>query len=366
MANGGTWDATSLPTRPGIYINFQRAALNAISGGARGIVALPVLKYNGGTIKAKEFHTVETVADAIALVGADNAAAITYALQGGAKEVLVYAVPETATFTGDDNNAKIKAQFASVMAAYEMQDFNVFAYPDVVSDIILTDTKAWVVACRDEGKHFMFVAGGNATTDANITQGNERSALLKDEYIVNLVTGVVLADGTTVQSGAFSPFIAGLIAGTAINEAITYKEIPVVDVTLRLKNSEVQTALNAGSLVLIKDGNKVRVEQGITTNSSASGRGKIRTARAKQAVATDIPIAARDNYIGKITNDSNGQATLIAAIKSYLETLEADRVLGNPTVALDPRYKSEGDSAYLAVSYTDYDSMERIFMTITA
>lgn len=362
MANGGTWSASSLPNRPGIYINFQAAAVNAIAGGARGIVGLPLTTFAGGDLKEGEFRTIETVADAIEAVGADNAVPVIRALEGGAKEVLIYAAPDG---TGDTPEAKLKARFANIMTAYEMEDFNVFVYADNVSDDILTSTKTWVASCRDEGKHFIFVAGGNAEADKNIATGNARSELLKDEYIVNLVTGVVLPDGKTATSGQFASYIAGLIAGTPINEAITYKEIPVSDVTLRLKNSEIQAALNKGSLLLIKDGNKVRVEQGITTNSTATARGKIRTVRAKQTVATDIPVAARDNYIGRITNDPNGQATLIAAIKSYLETLETERVLGNPEVGLDSRYKSEGDSVYMAVSYDDYDSMERIFMTIT-
>lgn len=356
MANGGTWDATSLPVRSGIYINFRDAASESITGGARGVVAIPILA-TSGTAETGKFYTVTTEAEANELVGADNAKAIIRALQGGAREVLVYVVPA---------NEQVAARFTDLRDAYALQDFNVFSYPSNVSEDQLTATKAWVEECRNEGKHFIYVSGGNAAADADIAQGNARSVLLKDEYIVNLVTGVIMPDGTELTSGDFASYIAGLIAGTPINEAITYKEIPVTDVTKRLKSSEVTTALNSGSLVLIKDGNKVRVEQGVTTDSTAQKRGKIRVTRGKQAVATDIPTAARDNYIGKIDNDSNGQATLIAAVKAYLETLEAERVLLNPEVILDPRYKSEGDSVFLAVSYTEIDSMERIFMTITA
>ena len=140
--------------------------------------------------------------------------------------------------------------------------------------------------------------------------------------------------------------------------------MPIADVTLRLKNSQVTTALTSGSLVLIKNGNKVLIEQGITTNSNATKRGKIRTTRAKQAIATDIPATARDNYIGKIDNNPNGQASLIAAIKSYLELMQKDNVLLDPDVKLDPRFKSEGDQVFLAVAYDDVDSMERMFLDV--
>lgn len=358
MANGGTWEATSLPVRPGLYINFRDAAIASISGGSRGTVAVPIFTYEG-TAESGKFYTIETVSDGIELVGNANATPITRILQGGAKEVLVYAVP--ALVVPEDGSV----QYANLRDELSVQDFNVFVYPTVIDATEQTATKAWVESCREEGKHFMYVAGGDAASDADIEAGIARSIILKDEYIVNLVTGVVLADGTEVQSADYAPFIAGLIAGTPINKSITYAELPIADVTLRLKNSQVNKALISGSLVIIKDGNKVRIEQGVTTDSNAGKRGKIRTTRAKQAVATDIPATARDSYIGKVDNHPNGQASLIGAVKAYLELMETDNVLMDPQVALDSRYKSEGDKVFLAVNYEEVDSMERIFLTIT-
>ncbi|MGY3188807.1 phage tail sheath subtilisin-like domain-containing protein [Lysinibacillus sp. TE18511] len=358
MANGGQWDATSLPVRPGLYINFRDAAIASITGGSRGTVAVPIFTYSGGAAVAGKFYTIETVSDGIDLVGNANATPITRILEGGAKEVLVYAVPALGEGTATE-------QYANLRDALSVQDFNVFVYPTVIDAAEQTATKAWVANCREEGKHFMYVAGGDEASDADITAGNARSVILKDPYIVNLVTGVILADGTEVQSADYAAYIAGLIAGTPINKSITYAELPIADVTLRLKNSQVNTALTSGSLVIIKDGNKVRIEQGVTTDSNATERGKIRTTRAEQAVATDIPATARDSYIGKVDNNPNGQASLIAAIKAYLELMETDNVLMHPAVALDTRYKSEGDKVFIAVAYTEVDSMERIFLTIT-
>lgn len=358
MANGGSWDASALPIRPGLYANFVKAAGLSIMGGARGIVAVPIFTYTGGKATSGKFYTVNSVPDGIDLVGNANATPITRILEGGAKEVLVYAVPALGEGTTTE-------QYADMREAYSVQDFNVFVYPTVVDDAEQTATKAWVSACRSEGKHFTYVAGGDAESDADIATGNARSIALKDEYIVNLVTGVVLPNGTEVQSADYAPYVAGLIAGTPINKSTTYAELPVADVTLRLKNSQIETALTSGSLVIVKDGNKVRIEQGITTNSDATERGKIRTTRAKQAVATDLPAAARDNYIGKIDNNPNGQASLIAAFKAYLETLAGENVLTDPRVALSPSFKSEGDKVFIDVSYEDLDSVERIFLTIT-
>lgn len=350
MANGGQWDPTALPKRPGLYINFQSAALANITSGARGIVGLPIFTYTGGTAESGKFYTIEGESDAIELVGSANATPIKRVLEGGAKEVLVYAVP---------TNADATVQYADIRDQFEAQEFNVFVYPTVIDDAEQTATKSWVARNREEGKHFLYVAGGTAAEDADISLGNARSTLLKDKYIVNLVSGVILADGTEVQSADYASYIAGLIAGTPINKSITYAELPVVDVTKRLKNSEVESALTSGSLVIVKDGDKVRIEQGLTTD------GKIRKVRARQAIATDIPATARDNYIGKVDNNPAGQAALISAIKLYLEQMENNNVLTAPTVELDPLRPSVGENVFLSIAYTEVDSMERIFLTIT-
>lgn len=349
----GTWDPISLPIRPGLYINFVEQALAQIAGGPRGVVAMPIFEYSGGEIEPGQFYTVTTEVEANEQVGANNAAPIIRALSGGAAEVLIYAVPD-----GDP------IDYAAMRNAFEARPFNVFVYPNAVDAGEQDAALAWTQRNREEGKHFMIVFGGTAEEDQDPEVGNARSIRLADEYAVNLITGVVLGDGTELSSGEYSSYIAGLIAGTPINQSITYAALPVADVTKRLRHVEINEALTSGSLVLVNDGRRVKVEQGIVTQSDATKRGKIRIIRARQAVATDIPATARDHYIGKIDNNPAGQATLISAIKAYLETLETNNVLMEPQVALDPQRPPVDDCVFLVISYIEVDSMERIFLTI--
>lgn len=353
MANGGSWDPTSLPIRPGLYINFVEAALAQITGGARGTVAMPLFEY--GSAPAGKFTTIENEKQATDLLGTQHNDAVLRVLQGGAKEVLVYTVP---------TNTDAEQQYIDMRDAFEARPFNVFVYPGEVSATEQDATLAWCQRNRDEGKHFMVVFGGSAADDQDPAIGNARSVRLADLYAVNLITGVVLSDGSELASAEYASYIAGLIAGTPINKSITYTDIPVVDVTKRLRNSEINTALISGSLVLVNDGRKVKVEQGIVTKSDATKRGKIRIIRGRQAIATDIPATACDHYIGKVDNNPDGQAALISAIKVYLEQLEVNNVLLAPDVTLDPQRPSVGDSVFLVVSYVEVDSMERIFLTI--
>lgn len=346
----GTWDPTALPTRPGIYINFVEAAIAAISGGERGIVALG-LKTFSGTAVASRFYTVERESEAATLFGATNIDAIKLALAGGASSVLVYTLKATV------EESVTTYDYAAMRDGLDTQEFNVF----VAQDYDVTEQaafKTWAAANRDEGKHFILVIGGNATTDADPTAGNSRSTLNTDDYIVNVINGGVV-NGTPHTSSEYAPHVAGIIAGARINESVTYASTNASEVTKRLTNSQTTAALAAGSLVLTNDGKRVKIEQGITT----SGK-KIRAIRARQAIIADITATGNESYIGKLQNNADGRATLIAAVTKYLETLEDNSVLESPVVVLDPQNPPSGDKVFLLISYVETDSMERIFFTI--
>ncbi|MBJ9987395.1 MULTISPECIES: phage tail sheath subtilisin-like domain-containing protein [Paenibacillus] len=347
---GGAWDPISLPVRPGLYINFVEAAAAQIKGGARGTVALPLFQYAGA--EAGKFYTIEKEAEAIQLFGAEAVGPIRLILQGGAKEVLVYTVPPV------EGNVT-PAVYTSIRDVFGSRPFNVFVYPD---EVPAEERKAAQLWCKDnredEGKHFMTVFGGSLEDDLDPAVGNKRSTDLADEYAVNLITGVEIG-GTAYSSARYAPYIAGLIAGTGINKSITYTPVIATDVVKRLKNSEINASLQKGSLVLVHDGEKVKVEQGLVT-----GKKKIRAMRARQAISTDIPKAAAEAYIGRLDNNADGQAALISAVKAYLERLELNNVLTDIVVTLDPDRHSEGDSVFLLIGFTEIDSMERIFLTI--
>lgn len=346
---GGSWDPTALPIRPGLYANFVESAIAQISGGARGTVAIPLKANTGGSATAKSFYTVTNESDAITLFGSGNIQSIKFALQGGAKEVLVYTMPVTPAVQ----------DYADMRKAFDTRPFNVFVYDGAVSATEQDSTLTWLKANKAEGKHFAVVFGcENAADDNDPSIGDARSIRLKDEYSVNLITGVEIG-GTIFNSAQYAPFIAGLIAGTPINQSITYRVAPVDDVNKRLTNPEITTSLSKGSLLLVNDGEKVKIEQGLTTAVK-----KIRAMRARQAVLTDVTKTANDNYIGRINNNKDGQATLISAVKAYLEQLEQSDVLTDIVVGLDTQFESIGDTVYLAISFTEIDSMERIFLTI--
>ena len=345
----GTYDPTNLPSLPGIYINFVTAAVSLLEGGVRGTVALPLATYaNTATAKTVYSVTAATRSDAIAILGEANMRGIDFALRGGAQEVLVYTLPAAPTTT----------DYADMYAAFDVRQFNVFSFDDVVPAAEQDAALTWAKASHTEGRHFMIVFGGSDADDSTPATGNARTARLDDDYAVNLITGGIV-DGVSYNSSVYSPYVAGLIAGTSISDSITYAVVNAEDVTRRLTRSEQTAALAAGSLVLIHDGQKVKVLRGVTTSGS-----KIRLQRARQAIAEDLERLAADNYIGKLDNNEVGRVELLTAIESYLGELEREGVLTSPKVDLDPNKTNTGDTVYLIISFVPIDSVERIFVTI--
>lgn len=91
---GGTWSITELPVLPGLYLNFQAAALAAIQTGARGTVILPV-KAHWGPVGTFETITSENDLLNKYAASADSNGSTVYStvrmtLLGGAKKILAY------------------------------------------------------------------------------------------------------------------------------------------------------------------------------------------------------------------------------------------------------------------------------------
>jgi hypothetical protein len=330
----------------GLYANFVSAATAQITGGDRGVVAIP-MKANG-TATAGTVYEFSGPDAADTVFGAANTASIDLIFSGGAKTVLAYAM---AGLTASD--------FTGARTAFDAWDFNVFVFDGEVATTEQDAAKTWCLNNRAAGKHFEVVCGGTDTTDLNPVTGNTQSARLSDPYLVNLINGGTLS-GVTYSSGDYAPYVAGLIAGTPLNGSITYANVSLEDVNKRLTLTELKTAVAAGSLVFVKDGTTVRIERGVQTDHS-----KIRKMRVRQAMITDLTQSVARNYIGKVTNNIDGQKALIAAIKAYLEILVDNNVLmPDISVGLDTRYQSVGDRVFIYIKATEADSMEEIYLSI--
>src|SRR5690625_140461 len=234
-----SWSATDLPTLTGVYTRFEDRVTTTPQGGPRGIVAIGIKEY-AGTAEEGKLYEVERISQAAELFGSEHIDSIRLIFEHGASKVLAYALPEGAD--SDD--------YADMFDLLMTADFNVLVLDQVTDSAIQTRAALAVEMGRAEDNHFIAVLGGSAEDDEDVTAGNERSESFEDDYIVNLINGVVRGEDE-LSSGEFAPGLAGLIAGNPANETVTYKNENADDVSKRLrKRDRKSTRLNSSHVAI--------------------------------------------------------------------------------------------------------------------
>jgi hypothetical protein len=261
------------------------------------------------------------------------------------------------------------SHYIEAMAAFEAQEFNGFTLDGATDSSLQTSVKSWVERLRNEGKKVIAYMGGTEANDLDVNAGNTRSQGFNHEGVVNVTVSGKL-NGKWYSSAMVACFVAGLGTGQALRESLTYAVTPFEDVKPRLTHSQIESALKAGSLVLVHDGQKVVIEQGINTLTSLrvgqnNSFKKIKAIRIMDAIETDTTKAAHDNYIGKVLNNADGQAAVLSAIKNYFSTLSPTLIAPDFKVEVDAEKQAtaEGDQFFWKWEATIIDSMEKIFGT---
>ncbi|MCD9025749.1 phage tail sheath family protein [Cohnella silvisoli] len=287
----------------------------------------------------------------------------------------------TQSFTGGTSGIAgiANSDYTNALAAFETQTFHVLALDGLSDSALHTSVVAWVSRVRSEGKGIIAVLGGSASDDIAsdaVSKATTRSATYNHEGIVNVGSGAKL-DGVSLSSAQISCFVAGLIAGKALNQSTTYAIAPFVDVTRRWTRSEQELAIKGGVFLLYHDGRQVKVLRGMNslvtlrTGQSKLWK-KIRSTRVMDAINADLQRTAEDSYIGKVNNTEEGRLALISACKQYLQTLASSGVIEQAgfNVILDPNYYAtnasqtpEPDQVFLQWTAKLTDTMEQIFGT---
>jgi hypothetical protein len=214
------------------------------------------------------------------------------------------------------------------------------------------------------------------------------------EAIVNF-TSDGMTDGTaTFTTAAFCARIAGIIAGTPLAISCTYAPVAELTDLTRLTKAEMDDAIDDGELILMYEGEKVKVARGVnsfqtTTPTKGDSFKKIKIVEAVDMIRKDITGTVQDTYIGKFANSYDNKCLLIAAIQDYFLTLERAGILqaGSSSVSIDvdaqeAYLQAEGvdtsklteqqikeydtdDQVFLAASIKILDAIEDIQLTVT-
>lgn len=250
------------------------------------------------------------------------------------------------------------AAYSTFLTALEPYRFDILIY-DGSDAATLSAMSSFVQRmCEDNGQYCQLVASFTTGPDS--------------KYDIDVQTGAVLNDGTTLTKQQMCWWVGGVEAGAQVNESLTYAVHPeAVAPSPVMTGAQIETALQSGQLVLSADFDVVHIEQDInslTTYTLDNGEvfHKNRTMRVCNAIANDIYQQFSTNYLGVINNNDIGRGLFKQAVVKYLNDLQAQQAIQNFTADdVEVLPGDDIDSIVVNLAIQVVDSIEKIYMTVT-
>jgi hypothetical protein len=254
--------------------------------------------------------------------------------------VIAYIIPATVEEGGEDVN---NTDYTDALNYFRTVKFDYLVIPTVGTDAKTSDIVSYVQTERANDKLIKAVLP---------------NTIADKEFIINFATTKVYEGDTEYTTEEYCSRIAGIIAGTPLSISCTYAPLPELTDCTRLSKTEMDSAVNAGKLIVWWDGEKVKVARGVNSLTTLTSEKntqfqKIKILDAMDMIANDIRMTAQDNYLGKYANTYYNKCLLISAIGNYFDTLIRDDVLQSATITID----IDANRSYLKGRGVDVDKM---------
>lgn len=319
---------------PDINILFKQIGTTAIKRGERGIVALILRDAAVPVTNPIVMSSIDEIPDTLSV---DNKEQIELAFLGyinSPRKVIAYVQPTTAT------------DYTEVQHYLETIKFDYVAVPGI-SDEDVTAFATWVKGLRDTKDKKVKAVLPNCTAD--------------HEGIIDFTAITIKTNTKTYTAKEYCSRIAGLLAGTPLKISATYAPLPEVIDCDHLTKTDMNTAIDAGKLILMNDGRKIKIARAInslvtTTADKGAQFKKIKIVDIMDMIYDDVKATTEDNYIGKEPNSYDNKVLLASAVSSYFESLEMENLLdrGKNKAFVDV----EAQRIYLKSIGVDVDNMK--------
>jgi len=320
---------------PNLSIIFKNLAASAGIRSSRGIVAL-IIKDTVPTINPIVLTDATNIPTTLTV---GNQEQLNLAFSGGVNiptKVIVYVIQIAA------------ADYSLAQNYLETVKWNYLAVPAILQ----TETVAmatWIKGLRDTKDLKVKAVLPNTPSD--------------HEGIINYDTDNTVVGSKTYNAIQYCSRIAGILAGIPLSMSATYQVLTEVNDVPHNTITGFNTLINAGNLVLMNDGEKVKIARAINslvtlTPTKGEDFQKIKIVDIMDLMHDDIKTTYNDNYVGKVPNDYNHKCILITAINAYLVGLENLGYLdkGKNSVGID----IAAQTAYLMGKGIDTNSMKEI------
>lgn len=268
-----------------------------------------------------------------------------------------FAATTGTALTGGSNGTVSASAYSTFLSVIEAYHFDVLCY-DGTDSTVQTAYETFIKRIAEENGQYAQLV------EANSTNPDTR-------FVINVVSGVVLADGTTLTANQATWWVAGATAGAKYNESLTYAVYPnAVSVSPVLSNAQIITAVNAGEFVLQADDGVVRIETDINSLVSYTmDIGKVyrknRVIRLCNQIANDIYKTFSNSFIGVVNNNEVGRSRFKAAVVSYLTTVQANQGIQNFSADdVEVLPGEEIDAVVINIAIQPVDAVEKIYITV--
>lgn len=152
------------------------------------------------------------------------------------------------------------------------------------------------------------------------------------ENIINFTTSNIKVEDKTYTAEQYVSRITSVIANIPSTESATYHVLPEIDTVPQLTREELDEKISSGELVLIFDGDKVKIARGITSlttlgSTKTEDMQSIRLVTIGNIMINDIQKSVADKYVGKVVGSYNNKMNICQEIKGYLGILQSQSLI---------------------------------------
>lgn len=191
-----------------------------------------------------------------------------------------------------------------------------------------------------------------------------------DEKVVYVLNGFEDISGNQIDGYLAAARICGMVTAVRSNDSLTHTPVArAVGLLEPLTDSQIIKAIRSGCFVISKSNTgQIRCEKAINTlrtitEEKDQGWKKIRRTKTRFELMYRIE-STLDTFIGKVNNDNDGRAAIIAAAQQVIDTMAGEgKLLPDGTFMLDPNNPPAGDSAWFVIAVDDIDSFETGYLT---
>lgn len=288
---------------PEVKITFSSKANTALQRSEQGIVALiledTTKSESGAIVEYKDFNSVVSTDWTT-----ENVDLIEKTFLSSPSKVMILRRGVAAENPIDDVLEKLKNK-----------RFNYLAVPGATTEES-TKVATWIKKQRDTNDKTVKAVLANEKAD--------------HEGVVNFTTGKLKVGEKEYTAVQYTARIAGILASVPFTESATYYVLD--EVTEIEEKDDPNAAIDAGELILVDDGEKIKIGRGVNslttlTDGKNAEWQKIKIVEIFDMVKDDIRDTFNDKYVGKVPNIYDNQLLFITEVNNYFKTLEDEQIL---------------------------------------